>query len=117
MHRLTAHLRSRGVALRRGTPVRQVVQEKNSVYSGRKWPKSALGAVKDQDNRVLLHRDETLLPRRRKAWSSWVCKADGSDDAARIGVTDWMNRLQDITESDPLFVSLNPARGARGAGL
>lgn len=33
----------------------------------------------------------------------------GGDDAASgVGVTYWMNRLQSIPESEPLFVSLNP---------
>jgi predicted NAD/FAD-binding protein len=38
-----------------------------------------------------------------------VYKADTRLPEPSIGVTYWMNRLQNIDESDPLFVSLNPA--------
>jgi predicted NAD/FAD-binding protein len=49
------------------------------------------------------------MPRRRACWSSWVYRADTSAQQTRLGVTYWMNRLQNIPESDPLFVTLNPA--------
>jgi uncharacterized protein len=70
----------------------------------------ALGAVRFQDNRAVLHRDPRLMPRRRRCWASWVYLADGQGPASRIGVTYWMNRLQGIPDTDPLFVSLNPSR-------
>ncbi|NDV01441.1 NAD(P)/FAD-dependent oxidoreductase [Pseudoroseicyclus tamaricis] len=77
---------------------------------------STLGAVRYQDNRAVLHADEGQMPRRRACWSSWVYQSDGArpgHDAPSIGVTYWMNRLQNIKESDPLFVTLNPARPVR----
>lgn len=70
---------------------------------------SALGDLRYQDNRMVLHRDPALMPKRKACWSSWVYKADRVDTRDEIGVTYWMNRLQNIPESDPLFVSLNPA--------
>ena len=48
------------------------------------------------------------MPRRRAAWAAWnVLKAQGK---AGLTLTYWMNRLQNIPEHYPLFVTLNPAR-------
>jgi predicted NAD/FAD-binding protein len=66
---------------------------------------SALSAVRFQDNRAVLHRDPSVMPRRRRCWSSWVSRGDSG---GAVGVTYWMNRLQGIPDSDPLFVTLNP---------
>lgn len=67
-----------------------------------------LSAIRYQDNRAVLHCDEGQMPRRRACWSSWVYKADTREASPRLGVTYWMNRLQNIADSDPLFVTLNP---------
>lgn len=72
-----------------------------------------LGAIRFQDNRAVLHSDSALMPRRRAVWSSWVYQADSERTGQRLGVTYWMNRLQNIPESDPLFVTLNPVRAPR----
>ena len=66
-----------------------------------------LGAIRYAPNRAYLHRDTSLMPSRRAAWGSWNYLID---DDRPGGVTYWMNRLQDIDTSCPLFVSLNPAR-------
>ncbi|MCF6433579.1 FAD-dependent oxidoreductase [Leisingera sp. MMG026] len=67
---------------------------------------AALGAIRYQPNKAVLHCDEGQMPRRRTCWSSWAYRSqDGS-----VGVTYWMNRLQNIPESDPLFVTLNPSQ-------
>jgi predicted NAD/FAD-binding protein len=68
-----------------------------------------LGAVRFAPNRAVLHRDPALMPRRRAAWGSWNAIADPAGAAAG-GVTYWMNRLQGLDPSRPLFVSLNPPR-------
>ncbi|MBY6135381.1 FAD-dependent oxidoreductase [Nocardioides marinus] len=67
---------------------------------------AALGAIRYQPNTAVLHCDEGQMPKRRSCWSSWAYRSqDGG-----VGVTYWMNRLQSIPESDPLFVTLNPSR-------
>lgn len=66
---------------------------------------TALSQIQYQPNRAVLHCDASQMPKRRDAWASWVYKSQ----QGRIGVTYWMNRLQNIPESDPLFVTLNPA--------
>ncbi|MBT8152675.1 FAD-dependent oxidoreductase [Epibacterium ulvae] len=65
---------------------------------------AALEAIRYQSNTAVLHCDVTQMPQRRSCWSSWSYRAQ----AGRIGVTYWMNRLQNIPDSDPLFVTLNP---------
>ncbi len=56
-------------------------------------------------NTVYLHRDESLMPRRRAAWACWNLLDDGGDG---LSVTYWMNLLQKLPRSHPVFVSLNP---------
>lgn len=63
-----------------------------------------LEAIRFRDNRAVLHSDPGQMPQRRAAWSSWNARAG----TAGVGVTYWMNRLQNIPEGDPLFVTLNP---------
>jgi uncharacterized protein len=68
-----------------------------------------LGAFRYQLNRAVLHRDPALMPKRPKAWSSWNYLANGTRERqAKVSVTYWMNLLQNIDRSSPLFVTLNP---------
>lgn len=135
VRRLTAHLTNQGADLRPGTPVARVERDEVgvTVHSERGAERfeevifachpdqslkllaqptaaetAALGDVRFQDNTVILHRDPAQMPRRRACWSSWVYKARAVDDRPEIGVTYWMNELQNIPETDPLFISLNP---------
>lgn len=73
--------------------------------------RALLSAIPYQRNVAYLHRDAGLMPRRRAAWASWnyLARSEG-DPQAPASVTYWMNRLQGLPESDPLFVSLNPPR-------
>lgn len=69
--------------------------------------KFALGSVRYRPNRIFLHRDEALMPKRKAAWASWnVLKTPNSDE---ITLTYWMNLLQSLPKERPLFVTLNPA--------
>lgn len=138
VNRLANHLQSRGVALRAGTPVKSVLRDEENVRIVAEnveterfdqvifachsddalkllarptvSEQAALGDLNYQDNVMVLHRDVTQMPRRRQVWSSWVYQSDSGNQQSRIGVTYWMNRLQRIPESDPLFVTLNPSR-------
>ncbi|MGO7904075.1 NAD(P)/FAD-dependent oxidoreductase [Rhizobium leguminosarum] len=68
-------------------------------------------AIPYQPNRVVLHRDQSLMPQRRKVWASWnYLRSSREDGNADVAVTYWMNRLQGIDEKFPLFVTLNPDR-------
>ena len=70
--------------------------------------RALLGAVKFEPNTAWLHRDPSLMPKRRAAWASWnYMRAAGADD--RVCVSYWMNKLQAIDLDRPVFVTLNPA--------
>jgi predicted NAD/FAD-binding protein len=70
-----------------------------------------LSAVPYASNRAVLHSDASLMPRRRSVWSSWNAMTSADDPAGQpVSVTYWMNRLQGIDPSIPLFVTLNPHR-------
>lgn len=69
--------------------------------------RAVLGAFRYQKNMAYLHRDTSIMPRRKSCWASWNYQADGKEGVA---VTYWMNRLQNIDERYPLFVTLNPAQ-------
>lgn len=78
-----------------------------------KAEQAVLGAVRFQDNDVYLHRDPSLMPRRRAAWSAWnylSWPTSEVDTSVHVSVTYWMNALQNIDRSMQLFVSLNPPR-------
>ncbi|HWM60763.1 MAG TPA: FAD-dependent oxidoreductase [Rhizomicrobium sp.] len=75
---------------------------------------AALACFRYQKNRAVLHRDQSLMPRQRRCWASWVYTSDGEFLHPKITVTYWMNRLQGIDDRTPLFVSLNPKRNIPG---
>ncbi|MDI7862624.1 FAD-dependent oxidoreductase [Rhizobiaceae bacterium n13] len=71
--------------------------------------RSLLGTFRYTDNTAVLHSDTRLMPRRRHVWSSWNYIGERADENHRpLCVTYWMNRLQGIDPSSPLFVTLNP---------
>lgn len=72
---------------------------------------AVLGSFRYTDNLAVLHTDPTLMPKRRRVWSSWnYIGEDAGDDNRQLCVTYWMNRLQNLDTDKPLFVTLNPTR-------
>lgn len=64
-----------------------------------------LSSVRYRQNEIYLHRDPSLMPKRKGAWASWnVIKQDSPE----MCLTYWMNKLQNLPRSKPLFVTLNP---------
>lgn len=135
VRRLEAALVARGCTLRTNMPVEQVQRDDFGVHiqtgdaqratfdelilachsdqtlkilgaNATKAEASALGSIRYQANKAVLHCDTGQMPRRRACWSSWSYRSQDGD----IGVTYWMNKLQGIPESDPLFVTLNPSK-------
>lgn len=121
--------------VRSGTPVRQVRRGANDVVlAGDGWAETfdqvvfaghadqtlamladpsraesqALGAFRYSRNRTVLHGDETLMPKRRRAWASWNHIGHRAQPDSACAVTYWMNRLQGLPEVQPFFVTLNP---------
>lgn len=75
---------------------------------------SILSSIQYRPNRVVLHRDPRLMPRRRGVWSAWnYLRSSFPGGEPEVSVTYWMNELQDIDRSMPLFVSLNPVIESR----
>lgn len=65
-------------------------------------------------NRAILHRDQGLMPKRRRLWSSWNYLSELPPySATTSAVTYWMNKLQPLPVEAPLFVSLNPLEEPR----
>lgn len=67
-----------------------------------------LSPFKTSVNRVLLHRDATLMPHKRRFWSAWNYRGDNAGRDQRLSVTYWMNALQKLSTETQHFVSLNP---------
>ena len=65
-----------------------------------------LSAFRYSHNRAVLHRDPSLMPRRRRLWSSWNYLAASSSGGC--AVTYWMNSLQPLATNTNYFVTLNP---------
>ena len=65
-----------------------------------------LGQFPYRANKVRLHVDDAVMPRRKQAWASWNYHLDdaGQDGAT---VTYWMNRLQRPDARRDYFVTLN----------
>lgn len=75
-----------------------------------------LRAFPYRSNRAVLHTDSRLMPRRPRAWASWNYLGEtdpGAGPGEPVSLTYWMNRLQNLDRSTPLFVSLNPRREPR----
>lgn len=75
--------------------------------------KRNLGAIGYQPNEVVLHADETVMPKRKKVWASWNYAEARGAPLDQIDLTYWMNSLQPIPKDDPLFVTLNTNRTIR----
>lgn len=67
--------------------------------------KSVLGALSYRDNEVILHTDTRLLPRSRRAWSSWNYRLKPGN--GRATVTYNMNILQGLDAPETFCVTLN----------
>lgn len=67
-----------------------------------------LNSVGYRPNRIFLHRDPAYMPDSKAAWASWNVIQKYSD-GENICLTYWMNRLQNLPNERPLFVTLNPS--------
>ena len=65
-----------------------------------------LGAIKYQENEVLLHTDASILPKRKTAWAAWNYHLLEGDQA-QVPVTYNMNILQGLDSDQTFCVTLN----------
>jgi hypothetical protein len=76
--------------------------------------RSILSAIRYRPNEVYLHRDEDLMPKKKQVWASWNYMSDQDAGETRdVTVSYWMNRLQNLDRSKPVFVTLNPFQAPR----
>ena len=67
-----------------------------------------LREFKYQTNTALLHTDESVMPKVRRAWSSWNYRIDlDAAGKTRPSTIYWMNRLQGVSRRQNYFVSIN----------
>jgi predicted NAD/FAD-binding protein len=74
--------------------------------------RAVLGSIRYQPNIAVLHTDERLLPRARRAWASWNYRLEPPNGTRLAGatLTYHMNRLQSIDSARQVFVTLNQTR-------
>ena len=65
-----------------------------------------LKLFKTSKNKAYLHSDDSLMPKNKKVWSSWNVFSD--KEMNKVSLTYWMNKLQNINNNYPIFVTLNP---------
>jgi len=68
--------------------------------------KDVLGAIGYQPNRVVLHTDESLMPRCRRAWAAWNYHRSATP-SDRVTMTYWLNKLQSLPTASPVLITLN----------
>jgi len=75
--------------------------------------RSVLGAVRYQPNKIVLHSDASIMPRRRQVWSSWIYSEDARRTDKDMNLTYWMNSLQPWLKGEDMMVTLNSTRPIR----
>ena len=71
-----------------------------------KFENEILGAIPYQNNKAILHYDDSILPKRKNAWSSWNYLLD-QDKNKPVSLTYNMNILQGLDCERTFCVSLN----------
>ena len=66
--------------------------------------KEILGKFTYVSNIAFLHTDKNLMPKRKKAWSSWNSITKDNNTC----VTYWLNKLQNLKTDVDYFLTLNP---------
>ena len=73
--------------------------------------KEILGSFRYQNNKIIVHTDESFMPHNKKCWASWIYLNDGrTDEKDCVSLSYWMNNLQNFETDKPVLVTLNPAR-------
>jgi len=62
---------------------------------------------KYRENIAIIHRDESIMPKNRKAWSSWNSSMH-INNTDKTSVTYWLNQLQNLKINTNIFLTINP---------
>lgn len=69
-----------------------------------------LGEFKYQKNTAILHTDAGLMPKTKRAWSSWNYRLENNREGILAPSTIYyMNSLQQVSETTDYFISINDA--------
>ena len=68
--------------------------------------REVLGAIRYQPNEAILHTDDSLMPKRRRAWAAWNYHIP-PDATRHVAVTYNMNILQGLATKHQYLVTLN----------
>ena len=62
-----------------------------------------------RENFAVLHSDEKMMPKNKKAWSSWNSFVDPKD-LNKSSLSYWLNLLENLKIEENIFLTLNPFR-------
>jgi uncharacterized protein len=71
--------------------------------------KEILKNFKYRENVALIHFDQSIMPKNRKAWCSWNSSMS-KDNTEKTSVTYWLNQLQNLEIDRDIFLTINPFR-------
>lgn len=74
--------------------------------------KRLLSPFKYQKNLATVHTDESVMPRTRSTWSSWNYRIEERGGELIPSTIYWMNSLQQVSEKQNYFVSINAIPGS-----
>jgi predicted NAD/FAD-binding protein len=73
--------------------------------------RDVLSHIGFQNNRAVLHTDQSVMPQKRLAWAAWNYeRTTDTQENARVCLHYWLNKLQPLPFTENVFVSLNPAQ-------
>ncbi|MDB9825762.1 FAD-dependent oxidoreductase [Candidatus Pelagibacter sp.] len=64
---------------------------------------------KYRENLAVIHFDETIMPKNKKAWCSWNSSMH-KNNIEKTSVTYWLNQLQNLKIDKDIFLTINPYR-------
>ena len=64
---------------------------------------------KYRGNTAVIHFDESIMPKNKKAWCSWNSSMS-ADNIEKTSVTYWLNQLQNLKIDKNIFLTINPFR-------
>ena len=66
-----------------------------------------LSNFKYRKNKAVIHSDESVMPKNRKAWCSWNSSLNPNNNQ-QSSVTYWLNQLQNLKINKNIFLTINP---------
>lgn len=70
-----------------------------------------LASFRYQENTAVLHTDTSFMAKHKGCWTSWMYLSETDIDRNEsVSLSYWMNNLQPLPTSHPVFVTLNPGR-------